>query len=229
MMNEEERIGHIYIIKNKINNKIYIGQTVKTLQCRFKQHVNAAKENKRNYVIYLAMRKHGIENFYIELIEDCKRCELNNRETYWISKYNSTNPKYGYNMSKGGNKVSLPTPITEEEVLQLFKQNVSAYIIAKTLHTSVWRITEILKKHNIQYGIDLQRTDKNIELQIIDLYKMGYSCVKIANYFNLNKSTVLHILIRNNISRRSVNETKILERNLPTLEKVLHESSATCV
>lgn len=93
----------------------------------------------------------------------------------------------------------------------------SAYNIAKKYHTEVSRVTSLLKKFNIKYGIELQTTPKDIELQIVDLYLKGYASSKICKYFNLNKTTILHILERYHIKRRTTKETRLLERNLPKL------------
>nr|DAZ72707.1 MAG TPA: intron associated endonuclease [Caudoviricetes sp.] len=48
------------------------------------------------------MAADGVENFSFEVLEECDRSELNNRETYWIDFYNTT--IFGYNMTKGGAK-----------------------------------------------------------------------------------------------------------------------------
>jgi hypothetical protein len=48
-----------------------------------------------------AIRKHGNDNFIVELIEICEVSKLNDREIYFIDKYNSQCPN-GYNLTKGG-------------------------------------------------------------------------------------------------------------------------------
>lgn len=107
-------MGYIYKIYNSINGKIYIGQTVHEIDIRFKQHVNAAKRNnKSNIALYNAMNKYGSENFYIEMIEQCNNEQLDEREIYWISFYNSYNE--GYNMTLGGDGgKTIPTAIHRE-------------------------------------------------------------------------------------------------------------------
>ncbi len=89
-------MGYIYIIQNNFNNKVYIGQTTKTIEERYKQHLSC----KDNSAIHQSMRKHGIENFYVSKIEECPNEKLNEREVYWIKYYNSY--KNGYNMTEGG-------------------------------------------------------------------------------------------------------------------------------
>ena len=87
----------IYKLTNKINGKVYIGQTVRTLEERIKEHTSHNKT-----AISKAIRKYGINNFEIEIIEKCKTVkELNSREKYWIKKYNSFS-ETGYNLCEGG-------------------------------------------------------------------------------------------------------------------------------
>lgn len=221
-----ENLGSIYIIKNTINNKVYIGQTINKVSYRFKTHIYYASRG-GDYVIGKAMRKYGISNFYYEIIEQCPVENLNAREIHWIAKYNSTNPKFGYNMSIGGNKISF-RQLDENEVIELFKLGNPAYIIAaELLHTSVSKVSEILRRHHIEYGINKQKIKKGKEDEVINYYKAGYGCRKIAAITSLNKTTVLKILHRNGIQIRSVKERMNLRRNISTLEIMPHESSAS--
>lgn len=212
------KFGRIYIIRNRINNKVYVGQTKVSIKLRFQNHLSAARHGK-DYVIGKAIRKYGEENFYVELLEECLASELNEREKYWIDFYNSTNNKFGYNMSIGGCVNRKPTYIDKSLVLQLFKEGKSVCAIAKIIHTHPYNIGNILKENNIKYGIDLQKINQDIESSIISLYNIGYSSIQISKNLGINKSTVLRALKRNNISTRTFKETKNLGRNLPTLVK----------
>lgn len=211
------KYGRIYIIRNTINSKVYIGQTKVSLKLRFQNHLSAAR-NGKDYVIGKAIRKYGEENFYIELLEECTIEELNEREKYWISYFNATNNKFGYNMSIGGNVIRTTKELNKDLVISMFNSGIPAYKIAKILHTGVPNITNLLKESNIIYGIDLQRINKLEESMIIDLYLDGYSTVDIGKKFNRNKSTIRGVLLRNNIKLRTFKETKNLGRNFPTLQ-----------
>lgn len=60
----------IYIIKNKINSKVYIGQTCQSPHERFMQHMKPSVCKQRGtYKIYNAINKYGKENFYYEVLE----------------------------------------------------------------------------------------------------------------------------------------------------------------
>ena len=97
--------GIIYKATNKINNKIYIGQTTKTLEERIYRHIYRANHslNITHTHFINAIRKYGEENFIWEVIDKGKNQEeLNEKEIYWIKYYNSVND--GYNIQDGGNK-----------------------------------------------------------------------------------------------------------------------------
>jgi group I intron endonuclease len=86
---------YIYKIENRINNKIYIGQSTKPI-----------KESDDYFgsgiLIQKAIKKYGITNFNKTILCKCKTItELNEKEIYYISKYKSNED--GYNISKGGN------------------------------------------------------------------------------------------------------------------------------
>ena len=90
------------MIENILNGKFYIGKTVKTVQERFKQHIQRAKK-RINCKLYDAMNHYGIDKFVVHVIEDNIQSEdiLNEREIYWIAKLNAI--ENGYNMAAGGN------------------------------------------------------------------------------------------------------------------------------
>jgi len=87
----------IYKVENKINNKIYIGQTKQNLRARRYRHEN----DKRNMAISNAIKKYGRKNFEWSVLEHCgSREELNEREIFYIKEYNSF--LNGYNNTHGG-------------------------------------------------------------------------------------------------------------------------------
>ncbi len=210
------KYGRIYIIRNTANNKVYVGQTKVSIKLRFQNHLSAAR-NGKDYIIGMAIRKYGEDKFYIELLEECLVEELNEREKYWITFFNYTDTKCGYNISIGGNVIRTTKELNKDKVLELFNSGIPAFKIAKILHTAVPNVTNLLASLNIKYGIALQKTDNSVEKQINELYLIGYSTIDIGKKFNINKSTVRRILIRNNIKLRTFKETKNLGRNLPTL------------
>ena len=89
----------IYKITNKINQKVYVGQSIH-MEARWQQHKREALGDRSNTKLYQAMREYGIDNFVFEIIEQCLEKELNEKEQYWISFYDSF--QNGYNSNKGG-------------------------------------------------------------------------------------------------------------------------------
>lgn len=95
--------GYIYKTTNLVNGKIYIGQH--KYEGKVKNYIGSGT------LLQKAIKKYGKEKFKIQIIEICYSLkELNKREIHWISFYNSTNKKIGYNIEEGGS----PGPVLEE-------------------------------------------------------------------------------------------------------------------
>lgn len=92
--------GYIYKITSKVNNKIYIGQTIRPIKERFSEHLRSADGKYNNQPLYDAMNKYGKDNFVIELIGEYDYEELNEYESLFIEQYDSYNS--GYNATLGG-------------------------------------------------------------------------------------------------------------------------------
>jgi hypothetical protein len=115
-----EVYGIIYKIVNKINNKVYIGQTIRPFNIRYqrkgegiervyKYHITLRNYNgSENEHLLRSIEKYGFSNF--DIIENfdygINKEELNEKEIYWINYYNSTDNNYGYNHTKGGHNIS---------------------------------------------------------------------------------------------------------------------------
>lgn len=87
----------IYKIVNKINNKIYIGQS-EDIDRRWKQHMYG-KGNKHLRSSFL---KYGLLNFEFSILEECENDKtlLTSKEQYWIDHFESYIPSKGYNKNK---------------------------------------------------------------------------------------------------------------------------------
>lgn len=93
----------IYKITNKINGKIYIGQTIRPVEHRFHRHINDAIHNKLDTHFARAIRKYGPNEWQLEVIDSAEtQEELNQKEQYWIKYYNSV--EEGYNETDAINK-----------------------------------------------------------------------------------------------------------------------------
>jgi len=117
IINKKIIYGFIYIIKNKTNGKIYIGQTTRSFTRRLWEYRSAYKYNNfHNQYLANAFNKYGWDNFEISVIDNALTVEeLNEKEINYINKYNSNNREFGYNLEAGGNN-SLPSSETLEKM-----------------------------------------------------------------------------------------------------------------
>ena len=91
----------IYLITNLINGKQYVGQTIRGYKVRWKIHCYNAKHlNRYSQYIDKAVNKYGISNFKLSLIETVPIEQKDEKEIYYINKYNTY--KRGYNQTIGG-------------------------------------------------------------------------------------------------------------------------------
>ncbi len=101
----------IYIIKNDINDKVYIGQAINTKQ-RFQNHCKPSSAE-QNDLIARAIIKYGKEHFWYEILDNQVE-NYNEREKYWISYYHCIRPN-GYNISSGGDEPPLLQGVNHPE------------------------------------------------------------------------------------------------------------------
>lgn len=92
----------IYIAKNKVNGKCYVGQTIHTLRKRTLKHLSHVRNGSKTY-FHNALRKHGKGNFIWEVLEKCEcKEEMDEMEFHYIKQYNTYWKYNGYNLSWGG-------------------------------------------------------------------------------------------------------------------------------
>jgi len=95
--------GVIYKATNKINDKVYIGQTIRSLKRRIKEHKNDALNNRSKSPFHAAIRKYGLPNFEWKILDEAKQGrKLDRLECEFIQEYKARDKKKGYNLAKGG-------------------------------------------------------------------------------------------------------------------------------
>lgn len=89
----------IYIIKNTLNNKVYIGSSINVSNRKYKHFWMLEKGIHDNFYLQKSYNKNGCSFFKFDILEMCNEDKLIERENYHISKYKSTNIQFGYNLS----------------------------------------------------------------------------------------------------------------------------------
>lgn len=93
-------MAYIYSITHKRNGQMYIGRSVNHPNKRWSQHIHMSRKNKPPTDISYYMKEQGIDSFAFDIIEECDRDEVGERERYWIRYYNTYNN--GFNSNPGG-------------------------------------------------------------------------------------------------------------------------------
>ena len=200
----------IYKITNKINGKIYIGQT-KHPHRRWIEHKTKANKHRDNFPIHLAISKYGSENFLFEILEWTE--DYNKREKELIEFYDSISPN-GYNIAPGGsNNVmfgenhprNTVTDIKLKSIIEeLYKNELNDREIGEKYGISTKIVSDINKgithvQEDIEYPIRdtdirpnrLSNKDANKIKELLKSTSLSYQ--KIADLFGTKKSIVYQI------------------------------------
>lgn len=106
-------MGIIYKVTNQENGKIYIGQTIQTLNERKNKHYYKARQEEYTTHFINALRKYPEEVFIWEIIDEAEAQEaLDEKEKYWIAYYNSV--EEGYNTKDGGQTIVVTDKFLEQ-------------------------------------------------------------------------------------------------------------------
>lgn len=140
----------IYIIKNTVNDKCYIGQSV-DYKTRFRKHCEVAKRNNFKYKSYLynAMNELGIEHFYVELLESQVE-NYNERERFYIKEFNTLRPN-GYNLAAGGDWYPHLNSVEHHNAKITNLEELET--IYDELQYSTYTLTEIANMHNVSFSV----------------------------------------------------------------------------
>lgn len=143
-------MGFIYKITNKVNGKIYIGQTITPVKNRMYKHYSQARTGKNITGIDAAIRKYGEENFEVEQLVECPNEDLNEQEQFYISKYKSF--ENGYNLTIGGQYSTTSLNINIEEAIKKYNELGTVEKTAKYFNCCAETMSKLLKAN----GIDIK-------------------------------------------------------------------------
>jgi len=175
-----ERYCEIYKITNLTTGKVYVGQAVSHIlnhkryrpygrEGRFRCHISEAFSTKKNQCHYLnnAIRKYGVDDFVLELIEYCDISESNDKEIYYIKKFTSLYP-YGFNLKNGGGNVFTHSEESKKRVsnglVNYYSDKKSErFKDVKSIDDDIEKYIKPLNRDNVQYGwyvyIDKKKAD----------------------------------------------------------------------
>ena len=191
-------MAYIYQITNKINNKIYVGKTEFSIEKRFKKHcADAFRDRNEKRPLYAAMRKYGVENFEISLIEETDQPD--EREIYWIEQKKSF--KNGYNATMGGDGRKY---IDYDDVIKQYLILKNQTEVSKMLKIHVDTVHKILIENNIPISIRPQKGNQifAFDLQNNFIDEFSTQCLAAQWIIKQNKTTSTDIKkIASNIGR----------------------------
>lgn len=202
----------IYKITNKINNKSYIGQSVH-IERRWIEHCIPSS----NSQIAQAIKQNGKENFDFQVLEECSIKELDEKEKYYIKKFNTINPN-GYNVSEVNDVAhSVYLNISKETVLNIIKD----------LKNTKLSIIELGKKYGVNKSTIYRINKGAVHIQENENYpirnklnvKTNFNKCKVCGKSIANKSNYCfehykqYLLQKSNIPDRQT--LKNLIRTLP--------------
>jgi group I intron endonuclease len=185
------RICRIYLLTNKINGKVYIGQTWLSLKER------AGKEGhhyKECIYLYNAIEKYGWSNFEYKILAiEFSQTNANDTEDFFIEEYNSRNTNLGYNIRGGGSTGRLSEETKQK--LSILNSGENNYFFGKTHSEEAKQAISENTKNNHENGLYANKNEKqkkftdDEEKEIISLYVQGnISIQELMNKFDFSYS-----------------------------------------
>lgn len=219
-----EPFGIIYKLTNKVDGKIYIGQTVFSVEHRWKRHVEYAKRGGEGY-LQKAIRMHGAESFTQEKIATAyDKHQLDELEKHYILHFDSLNPEVGYNQTwrpsqdgearqtmseknSGENNPAYRDDILDDDLADLYNQGKTLGQIENLLGFNRKTIAFRLKKLGIE--VKLQPNQKSLpDDELASEYEAGASTAELAEKYGVSRWVITDRLRKANV--------KIREAKAPT-------------
>ena len=192
-------MGIIYKVTNQENGKIYIGQTIQTLNERKNKHYYKARQKEYTTHFINALRKYPEEVFIWEIIDEAETQEaLDEKEKYWIAYYNSV--EEGYNTKDGGQTIV----VTDKFLEQCGSYPFYAFDLKGN------KLGEFLNQREFsrQYGVGKG-----------DIYRMLHNQTYYCNgVICINKETFTEKRLQECIKHAQMKTTPFIARNIETGE-----------
>ena len=113
------KICGVYAIENIVNGKLYIGSAI-DIKKRWSEHKFLLRNNRHpNKYLMSAWNKHGEDKFKFKIIEETTLNELIKKEQYYITYYETSKRKYGYNLApNAGNTLGIKCSEEKKEKIR---------------------------------------------------------------------------------------------------------------
>ena len=177
----------IYKITNVATGTAYVGQAL-NISMRIYQHLHSAISDRASdyeYPLHRAMRKYGTDSFIFDILEECPKEALNEREIHWISFYDTF--KNGYNQTAGGSQSIRKIKLSDADVEQIWDRllntqdsftsiaddfGITIYMVGRINHGVCWNNKNFVYplrannhaiqiKNRLNTGLGVYQLDKN--------------------------------------------------------------------
>lgn len=206
----------IYYFRNKINNKYYIGQSIK-IRKRVLHHLSNYKTERYNNAIYRAFKKYGFENFEFGILNTFRNAlsketkeKLDELEKYYIQKYNSYG-QTGYNETLGGDAGILGYKMTEDQLEKISKasklnnttaKKIYMYNLKDKYYITACSIRDASKITGIYYSNISRLVNKKYIKNTVKYFLCSFLKEDLENQKNsLTKEEIEYIISNENIGR----------------------------
>lgn len=216
----KEVFGIIYLIKNIVNNKYYVGQTKqnfykrypfrrkKPIEAIYAYHLSNKLHGRRyNYNLLEDIKKYGYASFEVNTCFDIasSREELNQKEIYWINKFDSV--KNGYNSTRGGSGDK--DDRYKEEVICLNNKKIYSNAEEIEKESGFIKVSDVIKCCELVCD-----TIKGYKF----MYLIQYKRAIMAHEIEIKENEVKKIIEKENIQNNSIKKKILLEHGKTGLD-----------
>lgn len=169
-------MAYIYKILNSVDDRIYVGNTTRSIDIRFAEHIKTSRRDRvRNFPLYVAMNSYGADKFHFELIEEVADTIASEREAYWIGYFDSF--RNGYNGTFGG----LGRPIVDYDcdgdlICQIYQECSNIKETAQKTGYDIATVKKTLLRRNIAILTSDEYLTKTYGIPVI-MYSNVNSCL----------------------------------------------------